>query len=204
MWQWNFLGVGNGSCCDRQGHMLKYLECHSGVLCGLLQTFSANCQEDNESNFGKIPANPQHSHWQVSRRTLSVAWQYTLNLITGFHCQSKQRVVIMCSIIWTSIITNCGIVTSYRWFSARFHFLNCWHTGDTALSHQYKVPLVLIIINAGNGLVPWLPQSHHLNQTWGGGWGCEVSCGGHHRPRGKTTTGSAMEQCLTSLKYWPI
>ena len=24
-----------------------------------------------------------------------------------------------------------------------------------------------------------------------GWWGCEVSCGGHHRPRGKTTTGSA-------------
>ena len=26
-----------------------------------------------------------------------------------------------------------------------------------------------------------------------GGWGCEVSCGGHHRPRGKTTTGSALD-----------
>ena len=25
-----------------------------------------------------------------------------------------------------------------------------------------------------------------------GGWGCEVSCGGHHRLRGKTTTGSAL------------
>ena len=25
------------------------------------------------------------------------------------------------------------------------------------------------------------------------GWGCEVSCGGHHRPRGKTTTGSALD-----------
>ena len=30
--------------------------------------------------------------------------------------------------------------------------------------------------------------------TWQwGGWGCEVSCGGHHRPRGKTTTGSAVD-----------
>ena len=28
--------------------------------------------------------------------------------------------------------------------------------------------------------------------TWGG-WGCEVSCGGHHRPRGKTTMGSALD-----------
>ena len=28
--------------------------------------------------------------------------------------------------------------------------------------------------------------------SWGG-WGCEVSCGGHHRPKGKTTTGSALD-----------
>ena len=27
----------------------------------------------------------------------------------------------------------------------------------------------------------------------GGGRGCEVSCGGHHRLRGKTTTGSALD-----------
>ena len=41
-------------------------------------------------------------------------------------------------------------------------------------------------------------QSHQyrscstVNQRWGG-WGCEVSCGGHHRPSGKTTTGSALD-----------
>ena len=29
-------------------------------------------------------------------------------------------------------------------------------------------------------------------KLWGG-WGCEVSCGGHHRQRGKTTTGSALD-----------
>ena len=28
-----------------------------------------------------------------------------------------------------------------------------------------------------------------LSCAKGGGWGCEVSCGGHHRPRGKTTSG---------------
>ena len=26
-----------------------------------------------------------------------------------------------------------------------------------------------------------------------GGWGCEFFCGGHHRQRGKTTTGSALD-----------
>ena len=32
-----------------------------------------------------------------------------------------------------------------------------------------------------------------------GGWGCEVSCGGHHRPRGKTTTGSALDGAVVDI-----
>ena len=102
------------------------------------------------------------------------------------------------------------------------------------------------------GFLWWAPSAkrkdhHGVSPGWssvwhrsGDGWGCEVSCGGHHRQRRKTTTGSAldgavfdiaqgmggavrflvvgiigkeerpppgqpwMEQCLTSLKYWPI
>ena len=33
----------------------------------------------------------------------------------------------------------------------------------------------------------------------GGGWGCEVSSGGHHRPRGKTTTGSALDGAVFDI-----
>ena len=33
----------------------------------------------------------------------------------------------------------------------------------------------------------------------GGGWGCEVSCGGHHRPKGKTTTGSALDGAVFDI-----
>ena len=33
----------------------------------------------------------------------------------------------------------------------------------------------------------------------GGGWGCEVSCGGHHRLRGKTTTGSALDEAVFDI-----
>ena len=33
----------------------------------------------------------------------------------------------------------------------------------------------------------------------GGGWGCEVSCGGHHRLRGKTTTGSALDGAVFDI-----
>ena len=47
-------------------------------------------------------------------------------------------------------------------------------------------------------LWPWFESGQeNLAQTsrlgLGGGWGCEVSCGGNHRPRGKTTTGSALD-----------
>ena len=38
---------------------------------------------------------------------------------------------------------------------------------------------------------PWLRS--------GGGWGCEVSCGGHHRPRGKTTKGSALDGAVFDI-----
>ena len=34
--------------------------------------------------------------------------------------------------------------------------------------------------------------------AWGG-WGCEVSCGGHHRPREKTTTGSALDGAVFDI-----
>ena len=39
-------------------------------------------------------------------------------------------------------------------------------------------------------ILPW--------QCWGG-WGCEVSCGGHHRLRGKTTTGSALDGAVFDI-----
>ena len=38
-----------------------------------------------------------------------------------------------------------------------------------------------------------------LDSKFGGGWGCEVSCGGHHRPRGKTTTGSALDGAVFDI-----
>ena len=37
-----------------------------------------------------------------------------------------------------------------------------------------------------------------LSHCWGG-WGCEVSCGGHHRARGKTTTGSALDGAVFDI-----
>ena len=34
---------------------------------------------------------------------------------------------------------------------------------------------------------------------YGGGWGYEVSCGGHHRPRGKTATGSVLDGAVFDI-----
>ena len=43
----------------------------------------------------------------------------------------------------------------------------------------------------------WYPPCTY-NRLWGG-WGCEVSCGGHHRPRGKTTMGSALDGAVFDI-----
>ena len=42
------------------------------------------------------------------------------------------------------------------------------------------------------------PRQQAPVNCWGG-WGCEVSCGGHHRPKGKTTTGSAMDGAVFDI-----
>ena len=44
---------------------------------------------------------------------------------------------------------------------------------------------------AADALVPYV--------AFGGECGCEVSCGGHHRPRGKTTTGSALDGAVFDI-----
>ena len=44
-----------------------------------------------------------------------------------------------------------------------------------------------------------------LRPKFWGAWGYEVSCGGHHRLRGKTTTGSALDGAVFDIaQYWPI
>ena len=45
----------------------------------------------------------------------------------------------------------------------------------------------------------FFPVYHIYIYIYGGGWGCEVSCGGHHRPRGKTTTVSALDGAVCDI-----
>ena len=64
----------------------------------------------------------------------------------------------------------------------------CWHV--------FIMPLQSMTANMmQQGLIK---PVKFLQNTWGG-WGCEVSCGGHHRPRGKTTTGSALDGAVFDI-----
>ena len=68
---------------------------------------------------------------------------------------------------------------------------------------QWRRALVFSLICAWtNGWEPLLSQCVEVCRSLGpiwGGWGCEVSCGGHHQPRGKTTTGSALDGAVFDI-----
>ena len=76
------------------------------------------------------------------------------------------------------------------------HALNttphCGHTGtgDTGLRTQS------VQISMCNG-TPFCELVYF--SVLAGVWGCEVSCGGHHRLRGKTTTGSALDGAVFDI-----
>ena len=54
-------------------------------------------------------------------------------------------------------------------------------------------------VNVALVFIPDAILTSELSNLIGGGWGCEVSCGGHHRPRGKTTTGSALDGAVFDI-----
>ena len=60
----------------------------------------------------------------------------------------------------------------------------------------------IVTVKPHNRIAGWEPLTVSLLllsiNDWGG-WGCEVSCGGHHRPRGKTTTGSALDGAVFDI-----
>ena len=58
----------------------------------------------------------------------------------------------------------------------------------------WSQPLREDVTYVTSSLIGW-----DLAQFNWGGWGCEVSCGGHHRPKGKTTTGSALDGAVFDI-----
>ena len=94
-------------------------------------------------------------------------------------------------------ICKCKLLgTTEKYFKG----IDKWKNFDSLISLD-----VLKIYDKGRNVnrlsvIMWI--SYHVNvcvcilyiymPSWfrfGGGWGCEVSCGGHHRPRGKTSCG---------------
>ena len=100
-------------------------------------------------------------------------------------------------------------------FICNFDFVLLWHGiwYESIVSiPNHNTYCVIWYCSMGNhGVGGWVGVfSEHRRSScssylcWGG-WGCEVSCGGHHRQEERPPRGQLwMEQCLTSLKYWPI
>ena len=70
--------------------------------------------------------------------------------------------------------------------------LSCFHHEPrTTLFYLWTIELIIMLKDASDPICMFCIK-FPPNDSWGG-WGCEVSCGGHHRPKGKTTTGSALD-----------
>ena len=73
------------------------------------------------------------------------------------------------------------------------------------LSYPNYLNLIMVILAIniwGSMLLPQAMLAKFCNTIFRphrGGWGCEVSCGGHHRLRGKSTSGSALDGAVFDI-----
>ena len=107
-------------------------------------------------------------------------------------CQSKYwlRMQIFLCVYWSIHHSNCLMPVKCLWSVS---IILLWISAKTVLIiHKWFHGTCVTQINSN-----WpfcLDKERKLFcKKWAGGWGCEVSCGGHHGPRGKTTTGSALD-----------
>ena len=77
----------------------------------------------------------------------------------------------------------CFQTKSCQWFEMPWHSCDIIPMVDQRLHSQ----MMSHIFSASSVSLCW------------GGWGCEVSCGGHHRLRGKTSTGSALDGAVFDI-----
>ena len=76
-----------------------------------------------------------------------------------------------------------------------------WHILSCPLYNTYSSRWILSILGTNDHWYERVCRAQWpltLTYIWGG-WGCEVSCGGHHRPRGKTTTVSALDGAVFDI-----
>ena len=92
-------------------------------------------------------------------------------------------------------------VTRSQWVNQLYLFASCirpqWVPFPTIWNkfqemHAYLYLFTFSIVLRLHACCRYLQMQVHLKVDWGG-WGCEVSCGGHQWQRGKTTMGSALD-----------
>ena len=71
----------------------------------------------------------------------------------------------------------------------------CWSMFQTAARRGFITDKIKMEQTSNQYVNSW----NSLHQFYWGGWGCEVSCDGHHRPRGKTTTESALDGAVFDI-----
>ena len=87
---------------------------------------------------------------------------------------------------WTE--SHCSLLTGeIQWILLYLHKL----ITSTCTANSCKTCVMIHIC-----ILHWFAYS---SSQWWCGWGCEVSCGGHHRPRGKTITGSALDGAVLDI-----
>ena len=128
--------------------------------------------------------------WQ-SVASFLIAWFVFLHFITLHY--SDALMSAMASQI-TGVLIVCSTVCSgagqrKHQSSASMAFVKGVHRCRWPMDSPHKGPVTQKMLSFDDVIM--LCQ---CSFTWHwGGWGCEVSCGGHHWPRGKTTTGSAVD-----------
>ena len=100
---------------------------------------------------------------------------------------------------------NCGCLVT--WFCYQLIAKPGNKTAAVSWPDPYTIWGCVLIkatkgISAFNVTLVWCIHSlglFHWCRYKGGGWGGEVSCGGHHRLRRKTTTGSALDGAVSEI-----
>ena len=133
-------------------------------------------------------------HWPWSSRSF---WPFWLRILVNLPSMHNNSTSIWARITKFGPNTHPGILSPIienggPWPSPPRSF---WQRHSTSLSYtDLSRPK-----GATHPKVTLVCVSWHTPQWVRGGWGCEVSCGGHHIQRGKTTTGSAVDGAVIDV-----
>ena len=99
-------------------------------------------------------------------------------------------------------LTEAILWSGLEWLEYLLNPITIWNL--KVLYYNYNICGRLLqhthVVDSSQILTIDVSQLFRKEEKWGnllsiqwGGWGCEVSCCGYHRPRGKTTMGSALD-----------